>query len=314
MRRTEVDTNSLPQDSAPDIHGDMNLSRVECNLLYLISISFQNRSQDRSRHIVLKSSVNSEAFHAKIPRVHRPLGLVFTWSTAQNRMRMSKPFPCHTFSELSELNPNLASSIVLGEEVDDMCGGITQQVSCSNVESCSVGVLVCVEGIMERVAGRVRKWFLGEEFGGLWVMLPHLAIRNGGGIFPRWSIVTGNQVIKTMYDDSGYGCQSSQGPIAQYVYTKYTRVTIVCILCLDAAHGFKTGFASAWEALYGKILSPFLHLLSRRTRLAWDILLVGFTVYHGYIHWTSRISHGGTLWRVLVCDRVMYFGLSSMGH
>ncbi|KAJ7238940.1 hypothetical protein C8J57DRAFT_1478545 [Mycena rebaudengoi] len=64
-----------------------------------------------------------------------------------------------------------------------------------------------------------------------------------------WSIVTGNQVIKTTYDDSGFGCQLSQGPIAQYVYTKYTRVTIVCILCLDAAHGFKTGFASAWEAL-----------------------------------------------------------------
>ncbi|KAJ7267845.1 hypothetical protein C8J57DRAFT_1228463 [Mycena rebaudengoi] len=68
------------------------------------------------------------------------------------------------FSELSELNPNLASRIVLGEEVDDMCRGIAQPVSCSDVENCSVGVL---------------KWFLGEEFGGLWVMLPHLAIRNG---------------------------------------------------------------------------------------------------------------------------------------
>ncbi|KAJ7247713.1 hypothetical protein C8J57DRAFT_1240654 [Mycena rebaudengoi] len=195
----EVDTNSLPQGRLSTVvelingggatllsgqsviwYGSYNqrprysrwheLLRVECNSLYLVSISFQNRSQDRSRHIVLKSSANSEAFHAKIPRC-APLGGLVVWRRSG-------------LVDMSEKRGQLGGLqrmvwIVLGEEVDDMCGGIVQQVSCSDVESCSVGVLICVEGIMERVAGRVRKWFLGEEFGGLWVMLPHLAIRNG---------------------------------------------------------------------------------------------------------------------------------------
>ncbi|KAJ7281691.1 hypothetical protein C8J57DRAFT_1219528 [Mycena rebaudengoi] len=129
MCRTEVDTNSFPQDSALDIRGDTNLLRVEsCS--------------------IGRSCGAEEVWISRYVREMRATGGRSTW-------------------------------IILGEEVNDMCGGITQRVSCSDVKSRSVGALICVEGIMERSPVDVRKWFLGEEFGGLWVMLPHLAIRNG---------------------------------------------------------------------------------------------------------------------------------------
>ncbi|KAF7363140.1 hypothetical protein MVEN_00666500 [Mycena venus] len=48
---------------------------------------------------------------------------------------------------------------------------------------------------------------------------------------------------------------------------------------------------------------------------AWDILLVGFTLYHGSKYRKSLgMSHAGTLWLVLVRDGAIYFGLSSIAN
>ncbi|KAJ7832048.1 hypothetical protein B0H14DRAFT_2803752 [Mycena olivaceomarginata] len=94
-----------------------------------------------------------------------------------------------------------------------------------------------------------------------------IAAAIAGIVVAAWSIVSGVKDMNTTYVASVFGCQLSQGPIATYVDTIYC-------------------YASAWEAL-----------------LAWDILLVGFTLYRGYKYKKSLgMSHAGTLWLVLVRD------------
>ncbi|KAJ6453915.1 hypothetical protein C8R45DRAFT_1112179 [Mycena sanguinolenta] len=103
-----------------------------------------------------------------------------------------------------------------------------------------------------------------------------IAAAMAGIAVAAWSIVSGTQ-YKTTYVASVFGCQLSQGPIAIFIpQQRYTHVTMIA-----------RRFASAWEAL-----------------LAWDVLLVGLTLYHGYYRYRKNfeMSHAGSLWLVLVRD------------
>ncbi|KAJ7235933.1 hypothetical protein C8J57DRAFT_1571198 [Mycena rebaudengoi] len=85
-----------------------------------------------------------------------PLGGLVVWrrsglvDTSEKRGQLGAA-ACGPFSELSELNPNL--------EIDDICGGIAQQVSCSDVESRSVGVLIS-ELLLVVVLARAYLWMI----------------------------------------------------------------------------------------------------------------------------------------------------------
>ncbi|KAJ7510592.1 hypothetical protein B0H11DRAFT_1955372 [Mycena galericulata] len=49
-------------------------------------------------------------------------------------------------------------------------------------------------------------------------------------------------------------------------------------------------------------------------QLAGDLLVLGFTLYHGYTRTRSEIFRYGTLWRVLVRESAIYFGIICLAN
>ncbi|KAJ6569069.1 hypothetical protein B0H19DRAFT_1065846 [Mycena capillaripes] len=135
------------------------------------------------------------------------------------------------------------------------------------------------------------------------------------------------------------GCTLILRVLALYSFNKRVAVTLICaamIVVAVAAWCILTGALGPTEniGLIGcwftasraqirngmggtvecTIFRKFPQLSDRPMlyRLVGDILLVGFTLYHGYERSRSEIFHNGTLWQVLVRDGAVYFGLSSI--
>ncbi|KAJ7437236.1 hypothetical protein B0H11DRAFT_2108245 [Mycena galericulata] len=91
-----------------------------------------------------------------------------------------------------------------------------------------------------------------------------------------------------------------QQVVAMYSFDKrvvFTLATAAIVVVAVAGH---------------KFLSQDNPLLGKHSKLAGDLLVLGFTLYHGYTRSRSEIFRYGTLWRVLV--RAIYFGIICLAN
>ncbi|KAJ7284749.1 hypothetical protein C8J57DRAFT_1217137 [Mycena rebaudengoi] len=163
---------------------------------------------------------------------HAPLGGLVVWRrsglvhTSEKRGQLGGRSAWSEFSELSELNPNLVS---------------------------------WKESLVD-----VWKWFLGEEFDGLWVMLPHLVIRNGafaGAYTHVWDPHTVLRLIGTPRCVGVAGAMRSRAGNSGYVGVEGAMVSgalVAAGVSTSGAGGVAAGLDSAPAGSIVSVLSVAL--------------------------------------------------------
>ncbi|KAJ7116899.1 hypothetical protein C8R44DRAFT_791623 [Mycena epipterygia] len=112
--------------------------------------------------------------------------------------------------------------------------------------------------------------------------------------------------------------------LAMYSFDKRVLVTLVatavgvlavaawCLVPHGPAPIFKTNIPGCQIITSGNVVVRLA--AAWEAELGADILLLGFTLYHGYTRSRSEIFRYGTLWRVLVRDGAMYFGIICLAN